>query len=334
MLFYRIKREDFNNIDCIKVCMAVLVVATHTSLFSIISNPYISVFINTALAIKVPIFFTASGFLVWNKICNATLKNKLQRISSWIKKTARLYSIWTLIYLPFTIYGFAKDNMGIIKSCIVFLRNTILIGENYMSWPLWYLLGMLTAGIIIYYLVKSNCKMATMYLAAAACAILGTILDYCHSEGICNIITYPYFKLFQTTRNGFFQGLPYIMIGIAIANEGILKSKKWLTGILILSFIAHMAGIKLATFIMTYALFSLIIQFDLPKRKDNLYRNCRLTSTIVYFVHMLFVASITIFTPIEIPNYLLFIVVVILSFITAGIAIRHKESKIVKILFR
>ena len=37
-MFYKINKQNFNNIDFIKVCMSILVVATHTDLFSIIEK--------------------------------------------------------------------------------------------------------------------------------------------------------------------------------------------------------------------------------------------------------------------------------------------------------
>ena len=147
-------------------------------------------------------------------------------------------------------------------------------------------------------------------------------------------ITNPYFRLFLTTRNGFFQGLPYIMIGISIANDGIIRSKKVLVGILLSGFVLQMIGYQFTTFITSYALFSLIIQIDFPERKDNLYHNFRMASTIMYLTHMLFVASITILLPIKFTNYLLFMIVVALSIVTAKIIILHKENRIVKMLFR
>ena len=175
----RVIKTDFNNIDLIKVCMSVLVVATHTSLFSIIDNTnYRDILIN-ALAIKVPFFFVASGFLVWNKIWNQSKDEKLGRLNGWIKKTVRLYIAWTLIYVPYTIYGFYIDDIGVAKSLAVFCRNFLLVGENYLSWPLWYLLGMLTAGCMIYLMVKWNWKNRTMYIVGVIFAVLGVILNYC-----------------------------------------------------------------------------------------------------------------------------------------------------------
>lgn len=313
--------------------MAFLVVATHTSFFSFIKSPDISEMVTTALAIKVPFFFTASGFLVWYKIWNATQEEKLHRIQGWIKKTLRLYLVWTLIYLPFSIYGFYLDEVGPLKAIAVFLRNVLLVGQNFWSWPLWYLLGMLVAACMVYAMVKRGWKNSTMYGVAIGLAVLGCLLDECHARGWFSMLVEPYFKLFQTTRNGFFQGFPYIMIGITIASQGVLKSRGGLFLLFLSSFVIHMCGVKLATFVMTYALFSLVIQTDFRERKDNFYRNCRLMSTMVYFVHMIWVGTLTLLFP-QLSSTELFVWVVALSFMTAKVAIHYKESCVVKYCFR
>ncbi len=331
----RVERTEYNNIDFIKVCMAVLVVATHTSLFSIIDDVNARDFLMTALAIKVPFFFVASGFLIWNKIWSSSKEEKLSRLKGWIKKTARLYLVWTLIYLPFTIYGFYKDeNLSVLKSVALFFRNFLFVGENYLSWPLWYLLGMLVAGCIIYLMVKWDWKDKIMFIIGLLFALIGANINFCISNGILESITAIYVKLFNSTRNGFFEGLPYILIGVLIASRGVIKSKKILWAIFVVSFLLHMFGYALADFVVVYSLFSLVIQFDLKRRTDNLYKNFRLTSTVVYFVHMIWVGLITIFIPNTMPPIFLFLLVVILSFATATIVIKNKESQIVKLLFR
>ena len=328
-----VNKQAYNNIDCIKVCMAVLVVATHTSFFSFIKSPEIYKAVFTSLSVKVPFFYAASGFLVWNKVYDASNEDKLCRLKGWICKTLRLYLIWTLIYMPFTIYGFYLDGLSPLKSIGVFFRNFLLVGQNFYSWQLWYLLGTLVAAIIVYLLIKVKCKLILMYCLAAVFAIIGILLDYCASNNYLHDLTSLYFKLFTTTRNGFFQGFPYIMIGISVANDGIIKSKGKLCLILLLAFIAHMLEFKLATFIMTYALFSLVIQFDLRPRQDQLYKHFRLASTVVYLVHMIWVGVFTFIIPIR-NNILLFIVAIVMSFASAYLAIKFKESKVVRQLFR
>lgn len=333
MNFVRVNRNEYNNIDCIKVCMAVLVVATHTSFFSFISSKDVYNAVFTALSVKVPFFFAASGFLVWNKIYNARTEEKLVRIKSWIIKTLRLYIVWTLIYVPYTILGFHLEDTNIVQALLLFFRNLFLVGENYYSWQLWYLLGMLVAGILMYMMVKCEWKFSSMLYAAIFLAISGVILNKIIDNNVASNLTDIYLKLFKTTRNGFFQGFPYIMIGAAIAHYGVLTSQKILWGTLVFSFITHMMGFQISTFVMTYALFSLVAQFDLPQRKDSLYKNFRLTSTIVYLVHMLWIGIFTFIVHVQ-NTTIMFILVVSCSFLTAYVSIIYKDTKLVRLLFR
>lgn len=326
---------EYRSIDVVKVCMAFVVVAIHTHPQDSCPILFLKEMFTNLYGLAVPFFFVASGFLIWNKIWSSSKEEKLNRLKGWIKKTARLYMWWTLIYLPFTIYGFYKDeNLSALKSIAIFFRNFLLIGENYLSWPLWYLLGMLVAGCIIYLMVKWDWKDKTMFLVGLLFAIMGAGINFCISNGILEPITAIYVKLFNSTRNGFFEGLPYILIGVLIASKGVIKSKKILWVIFVVSFLLHMFGYSLADFVVVYSLFSLVIQFDLKRRTDSLYQNFRLTSTVVYFVHMIWVGLITIFIPNTIPPIFLFLIVVILSFVTATIVIKNKESQIVKFLFR
>ena len=333
MQFKKLNKLTYKNIDVIKLCMAVLVVATHTSFFSFIKSPEVYNIVFTALSVKVPFFFAASGFLVWNKLCDASFNDRIDRLGGWMKKTLRLYLIWTLIYMPFTIYGFYLDGLGIGESILIFLRNFLLIGHNFYSFQLWYLLGTLVASIIVYGLVRSKWKLKTLYYIAFVLAIIGVLLDFCDQNNYLPEITSVYYRLFGSTRNGFFQGLPYVVIGISVANDGVINSKTALWTLLIISFIAHILGCNLATFLMTYALLSLVTQYDFKKEKDELYKSFRLTSTIIYLVHMLWVGFFTFIVHIS-NDIVLFAIVLLASFVSSFIAIKNKDTIIVRLLFR
>ena len=333
MEFARVARTNYNNIDCIKVCMAIFVVATHTSLFSFIKSQEIYDAVFTALSVKVPFFFTTSGFLIWNKLWNSSREDQLQRVYKWMKKSFRLYLVWTLIYLPFTIYGFYSEGTNLKDALAIFIRNVVFVGENYYSWQLWYLLGMLVASVLLFAMLKSKLKMKTMIWVAVALAICGATLNYFMENNLCVDVCNLYSKIFKSTRNGIFQGFPYIMIGVSVAQYGVFNSRKTLWLILVISFVAHMYGHEIFTFLMTYALFSLVVQFDLPHRDDDLYKSFRLTSTTVYLIHMLWVGFFTFIIPI-VNTLNLFILVVLASFSTSYLVVKNKESEIVKLLFR
>ena len=54
----------------------------------------------------------------------------------------------------------------------------------------------------------------------------------------------------------------------------------------------------------------------------------------MYFVHLIYVGLLSIFCPIKIEPVLLFSSVVLISFLTAWVVIRFKETSVVKLLFR
>ena len=327
-MFSRVLNREYNIIDLVKVCMATIVVAIHTHPENSCFVPWIRDLLTSVYGLAVPFFFVASGFLVWNKINDVPKENKLFGLKNWIKKTARLYVLWTLVYLPFTIYGFYTDGLGLAKSLIVFARNFLLVGENYMSWPLWYLLGMLVAACLVYIMVKCNFKGHAMCLIG----VLFVFFGYCLDKDIIPFDIYT--SLFKTTRNGFFVGLPYILIGMLIASKGVLKSKGVLSAILVMSFLLHVLGCKLAMFVVIYSFFSLMLQINLKKMHNDLYRNLRLASTVVYFVHMLLVGAITILYPNVLSPIVLFLVVAFFSFVTAVIVMKNQDINVVKLLFK
>lgn len=156
--------------------------------------------------IAVPLFFFLSGFFLFGKIFRERKEGDSKNlVNTWLQKTLRLYLIWTAIYLPFAIIGFAKDGLSVWKSAIVYTRNVLFVGENYLSWPLWYLLGLLQAGILIW--IGEKLKMPLWgYLIMALALIFLPVIFHLESNHV-------YLSLFKNIRNGFFLGFPCMVMG-------------------------------------------------------------------------------------------------------------------------
>ena len=122
--------------------MAYVVVAIHTTTSAILGLRWVAV----------PFFFVISGFFLFRKMPLGR-EQELERIRRWTLKSLKMYLIWTAIYLPFTVYGWWLDGLTWRQCILQFSRNLLFCGENYLSWPLWYLLGMVWAGTA-YYLFK------------------------------------------------------------------------------------------------------------------------------------------------------------------------------------
>lgn len=328
----KILHGNFHSIDCVKLVMAVFVVAIHTSAYNCYPQAWVNMIGTALISLAVPFFFVASGFLLWHKLVEATIEQKLDRIQKWLKKTIRLYLVWTFIFLPYAIYGFARENLSITKSIIFYIRNILLVGENYWSWPLWYLLAMIVAGGILYVVVRIRCKQKHIYILAIVLAITGIILNTLHEQ--CDGYHQLYFSIFKTTRNGFFIGFPYICIGIAIAQHGILRSTRILWLIFLISIGLNIVDIPFALFIAVYALFSLTLHMQLPSSKKEQYQQARLSSTVIYFVHMIWIGLITLLYPANIAPYWLFLWIMSLSSITALVVVKNKNNKLIKWCFQ
>lgn len=172
------KFVHYYSIDCTKVLFAVFVVGIHTlTPFTATLSIEAQRVITAILSMAVPFFFVASGFLLGNKLNSTNGEGGLVYLRKWLYRIGRLYLLWTLIYLPYAIYGFSLEKLSFIKSVAIYTRNIILVGENYWSWPLWYLLAMFVAGCIIYLLLRCKVKRTYWYILAVLFAVSGVFID-------------------------------------------------------------------------------------------------------------------------------------------------------------
>lgn len=71
-----------------------------------------------------------------------------------IKKIFNIYIIWSIVYLPLTVYGWFIEGNKTVEYVVLCIRNYILVGDNFYSWALWYLNGLIFALILIDILSK------------------------------------------------------------------------------------------------------------------------------------------------------------------------------------
>ena len=253
-----IRNAYYPIVDVVKCVMAIFVVAIHTHPQSIIGSPSLENLILRAYQMAVPYFFVVSGFFLGNKIWG---QEPLQYVRRWLKHVFVLYTIWTVLYLPYTLYGFWIEQTKVTTAVIVFARNFLLVGENYMSWPLWYLLGMLVAGIIIYLFLRLGLGLKPIIGCAVLLLLVGAWLDYNHDNDVMHPIVQVYFRLFKSTRNGLFQGFPYMVMGLMIAKGmAIIRNCLLLLALGCSSFIIWLLGCDYALFLVIYFLVQILLK--------------------------------------------------------------------------
>ena len=129
--------------DVLKIILALFVVAIHCWVKD--SNYYLY----QLCQIAVPCFFVISGFLL-EKQSEGNEYNK-----KYLKKIIRLYSIWVLIYFPFSLYQLFSSGKPFSESIYWYIRNIFISGDFYQGWQLWYLLALIQVSIVLMILKKS-----------------------------------------------------------------------------------------------------------------------------------------------------------------------------------
>lgn len=127
------KKERYNSLDLCKWFMAVFVIAIHTHPLDAYASETVLTIYNAIVNIAVPIFFIISGFLLFNKMdgCD-TSKENLTRIKNYFFKILKRYCIWTVIYLPLTIYYYIINGKSIYYNIFYFFRGFLLRAKTFI----------------------------------------------------------------------------------------------------------------------------------------------------------------------------------------------------------
>lgn len=284
-------RRSYNSIDLTKILMAVCVVAIHTHPLENVKNGLVVSIYSSFVDLAVPFFFIASGFLVADRFDEEFASEKNYNIvKKALFKFLKMYTVGTIAYLPITLYHFAMTGNPF-KSCLLsFFQGFIFVGEQYNSWPLWYLLSSIYAFLLILFLIRRKCSEKA--LATVGGVIFGISL------GISCIVSlnpegHSFLHLIQaiiahSIVNGrILRGAFYIPLGIILQKK---RSLIWLScllfsfGFVLNVYIDSDTISSILTALTSIAFFEIIIEIKLPN--SRIYPFVRKMSTVVYFTHM------------------------------------------------
>ena len=323
--------EEYRVLDVMKFVMAIVVVAIHTRPELSFSSLIVRNFFEAVYSIAVPFFFMASGFLLFRKISLPLTDEGELRIKSYLKRMCKLYVLWTIVYLPLTIYGFYLDGISPLKTVVVFFRNFLLVGENYMSWPLWYLLALIVAVSIIYILLKLKVSKGWIVIISIMMALIGVGLDYCKENSLMSQITDLYFTAFLKTRNGFFVGFLYVALGMFLSKLGRISVFGPIL-LFVLGVVGMSMKLPLSNALIVCSIFIFSISCVEKKITHDNSVVFRMSSSIIYFVHMIFMAGFVIAFGFD-KSFSLFSLVTILSVCTGVMLLNFRNSKAFYLFF-
>lgn len=276
----------YKTIDFTKFILSFFIVAIHVKGATL--NDSFNLYFSKIWGIAVPVFFLISGFFIFKSY----KKGGIEKIDLYIKKLIKLYILYTFIYMPITLCGFYYNENPIWKNILIFIRNVLFIGENYYSWPLWYLLALIISTIIIRILLHYKIKIHIIFLLGLLLTFMGLCIKYfinTQTYTFIDTIIYIYKTIFVTTRNGFFVGFGYVSTGFLIAyyENNVSKYTKWLYLTFIPICILYQYKIPFSLNLLSTIIFIILIFKNIYNGRNNIW--LRNMSTIIYFFHMYFV---------------------------------------------
>lgn len=229
-------KKQLYMIDYIKVLAAICVVAIHTKLDNNIFLQIGKDIYAYIVSLAVPFFFTISGYLLASKLGKIEDK-KVQKniILKEIRKYLKLYIMLSFLYLPLTVYGWILNSIEgktVIKNVILLIRGYLVMGEQFYSWPLWYLWSSVLALMVIYKIELLNRKLI--------CLCVGSFLL---SLSVNCLSVSPAIK--YTIGSGrIFTGLSYILVGFIVYRWNDKLSNRWgyifITTAIVVSVVFHL----------------------------------------------------------------------------------------------
>lgn len=290
------EKKNYAGIDYFRLIAAMLIVAIHTSPLASFSDIGDFMFTRIIARVAVPFFFMASGFFLISRYTyNA------ERLCAFIKKTAVIYGVAILIYIPINIYNdyFKTDNLlpNIIK-------DIVFDGTLY---HLWYLSASIMGAVIAWYLVKkAGCRIA--FLITFALYIIGLFGDsyYGISESVSCINGF-YNLIFQVsdyTRNGiFFAPIFFVFGGYISDNQNRPALKKSVTGFILCfalmfgeALVLHHLNLQRHDSMYVFLLPSVYFLFNILLHiKGKSHKELRRVSLIVYIIHPFMIVAVRLF---------------------------------------
>lgn len=269
-------KKQYPMIDIVKFVCALLVVTLH--IYPLSSYPgifaqYINFGLQKCIArIAVPFYFTSAGFFLFQKIDIEKFDKSITK--KYIIKLLCLLGIWRLL---------------------------LFVGKTH---HLWYMNALIVSVCIVNGLSPKKISFRKLIVVAILFYCIGLIGDSYY--GLIrplldsSVIGYPikvYNKIFGTTRNGFFMGFPFLLLGGIIAKKKIrIKPFYAFLGLLIsmgmLVFEALMLNkLKLAKDTNMYVsliptvYFLMLFSVNLKMKPKKIYVRIRHVGVVTYFSH-------------------------------------------------
>lgn len=326
----------FSSLDFLKFLMAIVVVAIHTHPFEKILVGKFLDYYESLVIVAVPFFFICSGFFLQLKLNYCKEPEKIVFFRNYIYNLIKVYILWTIIYLPLTIYGAYSSGMGLKIGFFSFLRGVFLRGENYYSWPLWYLLSMVLSMILLLFFYKRRLS----YIIVFGISIVFYFISICFSPSYIDSLGFntSFVNIVKNSVGSgrLFSGFVFVFLGTCVASRKLNKNVFTLLILFLVSCylvdlrVPFLSEFSLIT--LVYAFFKLAIAFPLITKRELAY-GMRKSSTVFFFLHMYVVFIARELLVIK-DNLIVFVMTVFICLFSSFYVVKYSERyKLIRWLF-
>lgn len=294
--------KTYNGLDVAKLVCAVMILCAHFAStwghFPALLDFGFSIYV-----IAVPFFFACSGFLLFEKLGRMEAEGKKAAVGKYIRHIAMMYLCWSAVYFVFVLIGWMQDKASAGVMLAYFHRA--LVFTTYAT--IWFLPALLVGVLAVYFLSK---KLSLQVVLAIGLAFyLAGTLGYSYAFLIsgCPRMESLYRlhdDIFITTRNGVFNGFPFVALGAWISTRE-KRMPLALSGTLAFLSLALVAGeavalkvgfgvrgVDTALALVPFTFFFMEFLLALKLQDRKIYPQLREMSTMIFLSQRLFITAL------------------------------------------
>lgn len=221
---------EYPALDIVRFLSAVWFILIHCNIAYLSDNELFRYTVFLVRDIGLAAFFASNGFFTMEKIRTT---ERAQQPEAFRKKWlgyAKVYLIWSLIYLPVSVYGeFVVYQESLVRGTGKLIWDFFMTGVHYYTWMLWYFPAMLWSLLALYLLIRipvprgMNAQRGRAWgLSPRAIVLLGAAL---YGVGIFvqqssqTAWGQVYYRFFYGTQNAAFFGFLFVAWGMYSAGR-------------------------------------------------------------------------------------------------------------------
>lgn len=212
-------KKQYNGLDVVKFCLAILVAQRHVIQIFFGADSKWRILMNNWLSnLAVPVFFIIAGFFLFWKL-EGGVKDR-STVLGYCTRILKMYVIWSVLYLPVDWYNW-YHGQRLVKEGIVSWLHSFLVCSTIPQ--LWYLPALALACVLVWFAWHKGMKEWQILGIGAVFLLLGYLGDNWYYNqrfpaAVQELLVW-YRSWFVTPRNGMFYGIFYVALGLHFARS-------------------------------------------------------------------------------------------------------------------